>query len=124
TALRETLKSRAQDIARRYRGRFAEYDLNNEMLHGNYYEQRLGPGVTRDMASWMRQEDPQAVLFLNDYDILTGKRLEDYAAQIRKCLDQGVPVGGIGVQGHLHAESFDPEALQHALDRLAQFKLP
>ena len=122
--LRETLKARAVDIARRYRGRFAEYDLNNEMLHGNYYEQRLGPNITRDMASWMRQEDPQAVLYLNDYDILTGRRLEDYVAQIRDLLGQGVPIGGIGVQGHLHGDSFDPIALQNALDRLAQFNLP
>jgi GH35 family endo-1,4-beta-xylanase len=123
-ALRETLKARALDVAHRYRGRFAEYDLNNEMLHGNYYEQRLGPGITLDMATWMRQEDPQAVLYLNDYDILTGRRLEDYVAQIRKFLDQGVPIGGIGVQGHLHGDSFDAAALQNALDRLAAFKLP
>jgi endo-1,4-beta-xylanase len=123
-ALRETLKARALDIGRRYRGRFAEYDLNNEMLHGNYYEARLGPGITRDMASWVRQGDPQAVLFLNDYDILTGRRLDDYVAQIRKFLDQGVPLGGIGVQGHLHGDSFDPAALQNSLDRLAQFRLP
>ena len=123
-ALRETLQARARDVARRYRGQFAEYDLNNEMLHGNYYEQRLGPDITRDMARWMREEDPQAVLFLNDYDILTGKRLEDYVVQIRKFIDQGVPVGGIGVQGHLHGDTFDATALQHALDRLAQFSLP
>jgi len=69
-ALRDILKARALDVAHRYRGRFAEYDLNNEMLHGDYYEQRLGPGITLDMATWMRQEDPQAVLFLNDYDIV------------------------------------------------------
>ena len=123
-ALRETLKARALDVARRYRGRFAEYDLNNEMLHANYYEERLGPDITRDMAAWMRQEDPRAVLYLNDYDILTGRRLEDYVVHIRKFLDQGVPVGGIGVQGHLHGDSFDPTALQRALDQLAQFKLP
>lgn len=122
--LRETLKARALDVARRYRGRFAEYDLNNEMLHGNFYEERLGPNITRDMAAWMRQEDPQAVLYLNEYDILTGRRLEDYTAQIRKFLDQGVPIGGIGVQGHLHGDSFDPVVLQNALDRLAQFHLP
>ena len=54
TTLRETLKARALDIGRRYRGRFAEYDLNNEMLHGNYYEDRVGPEITRDMASWVR----------------------------------------------------------------------
>jgi endo-1,4-beta-xylanase len=122
--LRATLKARALDVARRYRDRFAEYDLNNEMLHGNYYEQRLGTNITRDMASWMRQEDPRAVLYLNDYDILTGRRLEDYVVHIRKFLDQGVPIGGIGVQGHLHGDTFDPVALQNALDRLAQFKLP
>ena len=122
--LRRTVEARARDVARRYRGRFAEYDLNNEMLHGNYYEQRLGPDITRDMVSWMRQEDPQAVLYLNDYDILTGRRLEDYAAQIQQLLDQGVPIGGIGVQGHLHGDSFDPAVLRRALDRLAQFKLP
>lgn len=122
--LRETLKARAVDVARRYKGRFAEYDLNNEMLHGNFYEERLGPDITRDMATWMRKEDPQAVLYLNDYDILTGRRLEDYIAQIRKFLDQGVPIGGIGVQGHLHGDSFDPVVLKEALERLAQFKLP
>lgn len=123
-ALRETLKARAVDVARRYKGRFAEYDLNNEMLHGNFYEERLGPNITRDMAAWMRQEDPQAMLYLNEYDILTGRRLEDYIVQIRKFLDQGVPIGGIGVQGHLHGDSFDPAVLQQSLDRLAQFKLP
>jgi GH35 family endo-1,4-beta-xylanase len=35
-----------------------------------------------------------------------------------------VPIGGIGVQGHLHGDSFDPVVLKSALDRLAQFKLP
>jgi GH35 family endo-1,4-beta-xylanase len=122
--LRSTLQARAEDVAGRYKGRFAEYDINNEMLHGNYYEQRLGPNITRDMAAWMRQKDPQAVLYLNDYDITTGRRVEDYAVQIRKLLDQGVPIGGIGVQGHLHGDTFDPVALQQSLDRLAVFKLP
>jgi endo-1,4-beta-xylanase len=122
--LRATLKARAVDIARRYRARFAEYDLNNEMLHGNYYEQRLGTNITRDMAAWMRQEDPNAVLYLNDYDITTGRRVDDYARQIQLFLDQGVPVAGIGVQGHLHGDTFDPVALQKSLDQLGRFKLP
>jgi len=122
--LRETLRARALDVGRRYRGRFAEYDLNNEMLHANYYEDRLGAGITREMAAWVREGDPNAVLYLNDYDILTGKRLDDYIVHIRRFLDQGVPFGGIGVQGHLHGDSFDAAALQRALDRLAEFKLP
>jgi endo-1,4-beta-xylanase len=98
--------------------------LNNEMLHGNYYEKRLGPEITRDMALWVRQKDPAAVLYLNDYDILTGRRLSDYVAHIQRFLDQGVPIGGVGGQGDHHARSFDPVALKNSLDKLAQFKLP
>jgi len=122
--LRETLKARALDIGSRYRGRFAEYDLNNEMIHGNYYAERLGPEITAQMAKWVREGDPKAVLYLNDYDILTGVRLDDYLKQIRMLLDQGVPIGGIGVQGHLHTETFDPKALHNALQKLSEFKLP
>lgn len=123
-ALRNALKQRALDIGRRYKGRFAEYDLNNEMIHGNYYEERLGTNITLQMAQWVREGDPKAVLFLNDYDILTGVRLDDYLQQIRALLAQGVPIGGIGVQGHLHAETFDRKALRDALEKLSQFGLP
>jgi GH35 family endo-1,4-beta-xylanase len=122
--LRATLQRRAESVTSRYRGRFAEYDLNNEMVHGNFYEERLGPGITKDMATWAHNGDPGAKLFLNDYDITTGNKLAEYLAQIRLLLKQGVPIAGIGVQGHLHAETFDRKELKRALDSLAQFKLP
>lgn len=122
--LKQTLKNRAETVTGRYKGRFAEYDLNNEMVHGNYYEERLGPDITKLMAEWAHNGDPDAKLFLNDYDILTGKKLPEYMAQIRKFLKQGVPIAGIGVQGHLHAETFDRGELKRALDSLAIFKLP
>jgi GH35 family endo-1,4-beta-xylanase len=122
--LRQTLQNRAETVTRRYKGRFAEYDLNNEMIHGNYYEDRLGPEITKLMAQWAHNGDPEAKLWLNDYDILTGNRLADYMTQIRTLLKQGVPIAGIGVQGHLHAETFDRSQLKNALDSLAVFKLP
>ncbi len=122
--LRQTLQNRAETITARYKGRFIEYDLNNEMIHGNYYEDRLGPNITKNMATWAHNGDPDAKLFLNDYDILTGLMLPHYMAQIRKLLAQGVPIAGIGVQGHLHAETFDRKTLMDALDSLATFNLP
>lgn len=63
--LREMTEARALDIGRRYRGRFVEYDLNNEMLHGNFYAERLGEGITADMARWVLEEDPHARLFVS-----------------------------------------------------------
>ncbi len=76
------------------------------------------------MAEWSRNGDPEIKLWLNDYDILTGKKLSEYMTQIRVLLDQGVPIAGIGVQGHLHSEMFDRIQLKNALDSLAQFDLP
>jgi len=123
-SLTQTLQNRAETIAKRYKGRFAEYDLNNEMIHGNYYEERLGPDITKRMTEWVHNGDPDAKLFLNDYDILTGNKLPEYMTQIRGLLKQNVPIAGIGVQGHLHAETFDRNQLRSALDSLATFKLP
>ena len=122
--LRAALQRRAETLASRYKGRFAEYDLNNEMIHGNFYEQRLGPGITKEMTQWVHNGDPGAKLFLNDFDITTGNKLPEYMAQIRTLLKQGVPIAGIGVQGHLHAETFDRKELKRSLDSLAIFKLP
>jgi GH35 family endo-1,4-beta-xylanase len=119
-----TIKNRAETVTARYKGRFVEYDLNNEMVHGNYYEERLGANITKKMAEWSKNGDPEIKLWLNDYDILTGKKLPEYMAQIRLLLEQDVPIAGIGVQGHLHAETFDREQLKNALDSLAQFNLP
>ncbi len=122
--LRTALRQRGTAVASRYRGRFAEYDLNNEMIHANYYEQRLGPEAIRQMALSVKEGDPDSKLFVNDYDILTGNRLADYVKHIRGLLDMGVPISGIGVQGHLHGDTFDAAALRQALDELAKFNLP
>ncbi|EPR66937.1 putative endo-1,4-beta-xylanase [Cyclobacterium qasimii M12-11B] len=124
TELEATIKERAISIGQRYKDRFVEYDLNNEMIHGNYYADRLGSDITAKMAKWVLEGDPGAKLYLNDYDILTGNRLTDYLAQIRELLAQDVPLAGIGVQGHLHASTFDRQELKRSLDSLAQFRLP
>jgi len=105
---------RGRSIAARYRDQFVEYDFNNEMMHANYYEQRFGLEFTRQMALWVKDGDPNARLFVNDYDVLTGNRLADYVKHIQRLLDAGVPISGIGAQGHLHGDSFDAAALQNA----------
>ena len=127
--LRQRIKDRAETITKRYKGRFAEYDFNNEMIHGNYYEDRLGPEITKLMAQWALNGDPDAKLWVNDYDILIsdsplGIGLPEYMAHIRKLLKEGIPVAGIGVQGHSYLETFDRKELVRSLDSLALFKLP
>lgn len=121
--LRRAAQNRATDVCTRYRGRIDEYDVNNEMLHGSFFRQRLGEGIVKEMFRWCHQADPTATLYLNDYDILNGKELDRYVALIRSLLNQGVPIGGIGVQGHLYGD-VPPAQIKQSLDTLAQFNLP
>jgi endo-1,4-beta-xylanase len=122
--LYDELHKRARTIAPRYKGRFVEYDFNNEMMHGDYYQERLGPGITPKMAGWIKEYDPEAKLFLNDYDILTGNLLQKYVDHIKDLQGRGMPIDGIGVQGHLHGEDFSRDTLWYAFDVLGQFGLP
>jgi len=122
--LRAALEARARGVARRYRGRVPEYDLSNEMLDDvDYFRDRLGNEIVRDMALWVKDEDPDARLFLNEHDILTGGDVERYVELIELLLDLGVPIDGIGCQGHFD-HPVDAARVTPALDRLGQFGLP
>lgn len=121
--LKQAVERRTKEVCSRYKGRIDEYDVLNEMLHGNFFRSRLGDSIVKDMFVWCKQVHPNAVLYVNDYDILNGKQLDKYVELIRSLLKQGVPVGGIGVQGHIR-EKITPERIQKSLDTLAQFRLP
>ncbi|WP_335203007.1 endo-1,4-beta-xylanase [Nostoc sp.] len=122
--LQLAVERRATEICDRYRGRIREYDVLNEMLHGDFFRQRLGENIVKTMFERCHAADPNAVLYVNDYDILNGRRLNDYVQQIRSLLAQGVPVGGIGIQAHILRENITPAQIQYSLDTLAQFNLP
>jgi hypothetical protein len=43
--LTATVKARVRGLLGRYAGRFPHYDVNNEMLHGRFFRDRLGDAV-------------------------------------------------------------------------------
>jgi endo-1,4-beta-xylanase len=124
--LREVVERRARDITGRFRGRIEEFDLNNELLFGDFYRRKLGQGIIRQMAEWAKQGNPRVVLYLNEQGSLAsgGRNADRYIALIRSALDQGVPIGGIGCQAHFGGDMIDGRKLQNTLDRLGQFGLP
>ena len=94
------------------------------MLHGHYYENRLGKDAGAQMFRWAHEGNPAARLFVNDYDVLTGgPNLAAYERQIQGLLDAGAPVGGIGCQAH-YGGQIDVAKVKESLDRLARFGLP
>nr|CAB3461656.1 unnamed protein product [Digitaria exilis] len=81
--LMSAVQARIHGLLGRYAGRFPHYDVNNEMLHGRFFRDRLGEGAAAMMFREAARLDPAAKLFVNDYN------------------RGGAAVGGIGLQGHV-----------------------
>ncbi len=127
--LRAAVKRRAIGVTEHFKGRITEFDLNNEMINGDFFRRRLGYGIVNEMAWMAKAGNPDVKLFVNDYGILYdgGFNAKTYMIQIRNLLEMGIPLSGIGVQGHSGTDLDVPLSAHHVqktLDALAGFGLP
>ncbi|KAK1432316.1 hypothetical protein QVD17_09211 [Tagetes erecta] len=126
TDLSTAVQNRLTSLLNRYKGKFKHYDVNNEMLHGSFYPDRLGPDTRASMFKTANQLDPSATLFVNDYHVEDGcdtrSTPEKYMSLILDLQQQGAPVGGIGIQGHI--DSPVGPIVCSALDKLGILGLP
>ncbi len=126
--LRAAIKRRAIGVTEHFKGRIEEFDLNNEMIHGDFFRRRLGYGIINEMAWLAKAGNPNVTLFVNDYGILDiGYNAYAYITQIENLLANGVPIEGIGCQAHLaySLPTVTPgEHVQKTLDELAKFNIP
>jgi endo-1,4-beta-xylanase len=119
-------------IISRYRGKIVHWDVNNEMLHGSFFKDRLGEGIHAWMFKRAHEIDPEARLFVNDFNILSVDQnfneteVGKYVDQIRRLIDEGAPIHGVGIQGHIwfHDAVEHPETLRKNLDKVAELGLP
>ena len=97
-------------VAGRYRGRVVGWDVVNEAvaedgdgLRDCVYARKLGPEAYIVRAfQQARAADPDAVLFLNDYNLENNPRKgATFLRLVERLLAQGAPIGGIGTQSHL-----------------------
>ncbi|XP_060173350.1 endo-1,4-beta-xylanase 1-like [Lycium barbarum] len=124
--LMTAIQNRLSGLLTRYKGKFKHYDVNNEMMHGSWYQDRLGKEIWAHMFKKAHQLDPSAILFVNDYHVEDGCDTrscpEKYIEHILDLQDQGAPVGGIGIQGHI--DSPVGPIICSALDKLSILGLP
>lgn len=122
-SLQLAVDSRLTSVVNRFKGKFLHWDVNNEMLHGSFFADRLGSGIRTWMFQQARALDPDVKLFVNDYNVITSTDDDAYKAQIQDLLAQGADVNGIGVQGHFGA-LVEPLTVLDRLDNLATLGLP
>ncbi|MBN1765734.1 MAG: endo-1,4-beta-xylanase [Sedimentisphaerales bacterium] len=122
--LRTALEDRLDSAVNHFKGKFMHWDINNEMCDNSYFEDRLG----YDIRPWMFQAasaiDPNCMMFLNDYGVISGGyNLTDYKQMAYDLPAQGAPIHALGVQGHSDT-GFDRTDLMARLDSLVELNLP
>jgi len=130
--LRQAVEHRLESAVTHFRGRFVHWDVNNEMLHGSFFKDGLGEAIWPWMFKRTHELDPDAKLFVNEFNILSVDQgfeevqTDEYIASIRRLIDQGAPIHGVGIQGHLWHEDIlaNPDVLKERLDKLATLDLP
>ncbi|MFI5565952.1 endo-1,4-beta-xylanase [Streptomyces sp. NPDC051740] len=124
--LRTILREHVTTVVGRYAGRIQQWDVANEIFddqgnlrtQDNIWIRELGPGVVADVFRWVHEIDPKAKLFFNDYNVESVNAKSDaYYTLIQDLLEQGVPVHGFSVQGHLSTRYGFPGDLEDNLSR-------
>ncbi len=117
-------KTYIDTVVGRYAGKIDAWDVVNEAmnttgagLRETNWSRKLGAGYIADAFGWAHAADPDAKLFLNDFnterDTAKLSTLLNTVAELRA---QNVPIHGIGFQMHIRVDS-DTALIEESLRR-------
>jgi endo-1,4-beta-xylanase len=135
--LRDLLHQHITTEVSRYKGRIWQWDVANEFFTdsnpstinpNDFWVSHLGAGIIADAFRWAHQADPHALLFYNDYNIAgedgTNAKSDAVFTWLKQMLAQGVPINGVGDQGHLDTQfGFSGTQMTQDLQRYASLGL-
>lgn len=107
TALLGRMEEHIGTLMGRYKGRVHTWDVVNEAVdEGNGWRRSqwhriIGDDFMEQAFRMARKADPGAKLLYNDYNMHNPQKREFLLKVLRDYLDRGVPIDGVGLQGHL-----------------------
>jgi endo-1,4-beta-xylanase len=108
--LLKRMREHIQTVVGRYKGRINSWDVVNEALNDDGtlrqtpWMKIIGEDYLAKAFQFAHEADPEAQLNYNDYSLENEAKRNGAIALIKKLRDQGVPVTGLGVQGHDNLE--------------------
>ena len=119
-----------------FKGKIWQWDVANEFFTdsnpsginpNDFWISHLGTGIIADAFRWAHAADPRALLFYNDYNIAgedgTNAKSDAAFAWLKQMLAEGVPIDGVGDQGHLDLQFGFPGKMTQDLQRFADLGL-
>jgi endo-1,4-beta-xylanase len=107
---RDTLLKRMHDhistVVGRYKGKIGGWDVVNEALNNDgtlrqsKWKKIIGDDYILKAYQFAHEADPQAELYYNDYSLENAPKREGAIALIKKLQAAGIPIAGVGLQGH------------------------
>jgi endo-1,4-beta-xylanase len=128
--LRAIMARHIAATAGHFSGKVRAWDVVNEPFNddGTFREtiflEAFGPDYIADALRLAHEADPHAKLFLNDFNLEgLGPKSDAMYELAKDLLAQGVPLDGVGIQGHLSLEFPFPEGYRENLRRFADLGL-
>lgn len=121
-----------ETIMTRYKGKIKEYEVVNEMFEedGSYrknvWYNTIGPDYIEIALKKAREVDPDAILFLNEFnnEEKGHPKADAMFNMIKDFKERGVPIDGVGFQLHLDARyNYSEQAIRDNIQRYADLGL-
>ena len=132
----ERLRDHIHTVVNRYKDVVYAWDVVNEAIaddnmmfrpgatpspyRQSKHFQLCGDEFIAKAFEFAREADPTGVLIYNDYSTVDPGKRERIYTMVKKMKDAGVPIDGIGMQGHYNIYSPDEEALDKAISRFSE----
>ncbi|XP_076077331.1 anti-sigma-I factor RsgI6-like [Mytilus galloprovincialis] len=122
----QLMHKRVNDMVSHSKGTLEHWDVNNENLHAHPFEDLThDPHITQKMFDWIHALEPNNKLFLNEYNVITSSySTTPFKSLGKRYKDSGVPISGMGIQGHFGSSNINLDVLKYRLDKVAEAGLP
>ena len=131
----ERLRKHIHTVVNRYKDIIYAWDVVNEAMADDgpqmfwpkaspYRQSQLfklcGDEFIAKAFEFAREADPDVLLFYNDYSCVDPGKRERIYNMVKKMLDAGVPIDGIGMQGHYNIYTPDEKELDKTITRFSE----
>lgn len=129
--LLKRLKEHITTVMNRYRGKIYAWDVVNEaiaddstkFLRNSLWFQICGEDFIANAFEYAHEADPNAILFYNDYNTERPEKRERVYQMLKKLVDAGVPINGVGLQAHWSVYEPDIKDLEATIKKFSSLGL-